>query len=332
MTASKSPNRNASSTSKTLDSKDLKIAAPFAFRSGFCQLLGLAAVAACLLLLIWLTVYMVWNGYQGLNPAFIFGGFDEGTGMFDTETAGVFPMVVGTLLLVMAMTILVIPVGVITAVYLHEYADREHWSTRILRLSINNLAGVPSIIFGLFGLGFFVYFMGGNLDRLLGNESPVWGKPALIWASFTMAVLTIPVVVVATEEALRAIPQSMRDASTGLGASPFQTLQRLVLPRATPGILTGAILAISRGAGEVAPIMFVGATYFAPIPRAPTDQFMELGYHIFILATQSPDVDRTRPLLFATVVVLLLLTFCLNLVAMLARFALRNHYRSSMAH
>lgn len=305
-------------------SPQLEGKAPFAAQSDLGKFLCFAAIAACLLLLMWLTVYMLWNGYQGLHPAFIFGGFDEGEGMFDVENAGVFPMLVGTLFLVLSMTIMVIPVGVITAIYLHEYADREHWSTRILRLSIHNLAGVPSIIFGLFGLGFFVYFLGGNLDRLLANDSPVWGKPALVWASLTMAVLTIPVVVVATEESLRAIPQSVRDASTGLGATALQTLFRLVLPRAMPGILTGAILAISRGAGEVAPIMFVGATYFAPIPKAPTDQFMELGYHIFILATQSPDVDRTRPLLFATVVVLLLLTFLLNVVAMLARFVLRS--------
>jgi len=311
---------------------DLGGKAPFAFRSGLGQSLAMAAVAACVLLLMWLTVYMLLNGWHGLNPAFIFGNFSKGEGMFDIENAGVFPMVIGTLLLVLAMTILVIPVGVITAVYLNEYADRDHWTTRVLRLAINNLAGIPSIIFGLFGLGFFVYFVGGNLDQLFGHDSPVWGKPALIWASLTMAVLTIPVVVVATEEALRSIPQSVRDASTGIGASKFQTLTRLILPQAMPGILTGAILAISRGAGEVAPIMFVGATYFAPIPQAVTDQFMELGYHIFILSTQSPDIDQTRPLLFATVVVLLLLTFCLNLIAMLARFQLRARYRQSYIH
>ncbi len=305
--------------------------APFSGRSALGQTLVLAAVAACVMLLMWLTVYCLLHGWHGLAPGFIFGSFEKGDGMFDIEHAGVFPMVVGTLLLVLGMTVLVIPVGVITAVYLHEYADRDHWTTRILRLAINNLAGVPSIIFGLFGLGFFVYFIGGNLDAAFSHESPVWGKPALIWASLTMAVLTIPVVVVATEEALRAIPASVRDASMGLGASRFYTLTRLILPQAMPGILTGAILAISRGAGEVAPIMFVGATYFAPIPKAPTDQFMELGYHIFILATQSPDVEKTRPLLFATVVVLLLLTFCLNLIAMIARFRLRARYRLATA-
>jgi len=301
----------------------------FTVRSSLGQTVSLAAVAACILLLMWLVIYSFMNGWHGLSPGFIFGSFDKGDGMFDIDNAGVFPMVVGTLLLVLGMTILVIPVGVITAVYLNEYADREHWTTRTLRLAINNLAGVPSIIFGLFGLGFFVYFIGGNLDAFLQNDSPVWGRPALIWASLTMAVLTIPVVVVATEEALRAIPQSVRDASTGMGATKFQTVMRLVLPQALPGILTGAILAISRGAGEVAPIMFVGATYFAPIPKAVTDQFMELGYHIFVLATQSPDIEQTRPLLFATVVVLLLLTFCLNIIAMLARFQLRRRYRHS---
>jgi len=305
----------------------LQAKSPFAVRSALGKGFTLAAVAACLLLLVWLTGYLLIKGAHGLNPAFIFGSFDKGEGMFDIDHAGVFPMVVGTLFLVMAMTVMVIPVGVITAIYLHEYANQSHWTTRFLRLSVNNLAGVPPIIFGLFGLGFFVYFVGGNMDSLLGNDSPVWGKPALIWASLTMAVLTIPVVVVATEEALRAVPQSVREAATGMGASRVQTLFGLVLPQALPGILTGAILAISRGAGEVAPIMFVGATYFAPIPQALTDQFMELGYHVFILATQSPDVDRTQPLLFATVVVLLLLTFCLNFIAMLARAALRAKYR-----
>ncbi len=268
-----------------------------------------------------IVLYCLWNGAErGLNPAFIFGGMEEG--MF-SENAGVGRMVFGTLALVTLMTVIVLPLGVLTAVYLHEYGSQSSWQMRLLRMAINNLAGIPPIVFGLFGLGFFVYFCGGTLDAMFQTTEPVWKKPALLWASFTMAVLTLPVVVVSTEEALRSVPQPLRDASLGMGASRFQTLWGLVLPQAAPGILTGAILAISRGAGEVAPIMFVGAAYLAPTPKALYDQFLELGYHIFILTTQSTDVAQTTPLLFGTVVVLLLLTFLLNLLAVLIRSYLR---------
>lgn len=276
-------------------------------------------------MVVWIISEIVLKGYHGLNPSFIFGGIKDG--LFSVENSGVFPMLFGTVALVMIMTVMVVPFGVITAVYLHEYADQQAWWTRAIRLAVNNLAGVPAIVFGLFGLGFFVYFIGGGFDRLMSHPTPVWGKPALIWASFTMAVLTLPVVVVATEEALRAVPQSIRDASMGLGAGKLETLLRLVLPQAMPGILTGAILAISRGAGEVAPIMFTGAAYLAPVPDSLNDQFMELGYHILILATQSPDVEATKPLLFATVMVLIALTCALNLLAILGRAYLRRKYR-----
>lgn len=292
--------------------------------TGYIWAMSLAALAI-VGMVVWIITEVILKGYHGLSPSFIFGDIKEG--MFAVGKSGVFPMLFGTVALVLIMTIMVVPFGVITAVYLHEYADQESWWTRTIRMAVNNLAGVPSIVFGLFGLGFFVYFIGGGFDRLMNNPTPVWGKPALIWASFTMAVLTMPVVVVATEEALRAVPQSIRDASMGLGAGKLETLLRLVIPQAMPGILTGAILAISRGAGEVAPIMFTGAAYLAPQPDSLNDQFMELGYHILILATQSPDVEKTKPLLFATVMVLIALTCALNLLAIVGRAYLRRQYR-----
>lgn len=282
-------------------------------------------------LVLLLVAYIFARGLHGLNPAFIFGhatGTDS-SGMFDVAHAGVFEMVFGTVLLVFLMTVLVMPVGVISGIYLNEFANPEAWSTRIIRSAVNNLAGVPSIIFGLFGLGFFVYFIGGSIDEyVMHSANPVFGKPAILWAALTLAVLTMPVVVVSTEQALRSVPVSLRDAALGLGATKLQMLRRVVLPQAAPGIITGGILAVSRGAGEVAPIMFTGAAYYlAHLPQNLSDQFMELGYHIYILATQSPNVDQTRPLLFATVVVLLLLTFLLNLLAILVRAWTRNKMR-----
>lgn len=223
------------------------------------------------------------------------------------------------------MTLAVMPVGVLTAVYLHEYAAPHSLLARAVRVAVANLAGVPSIVFGLFGLGFFILFVGKGLDRALGYEQLHWAQPGILWASLTLAVLTLPVVIVSTEEALRAVPLDHRTASLALGATQSQTLTRVVLPGALPGILTGAVLAISRGAGEVAPILFTGAAYFLPdLPTSLNSQFMHLGYHTYVLATQSPDVEATRPLLYATVLVLLLLTFALNLVAVLIRTRTRR--------
>jgi phosphate transport system permease protein len=231
---------------------------------------------------------------------------------------------------VLIMSVLVLPAGVLTAVYLTEYARINSSFTRVIRGAINNLAGVPSIVFGLFGAGFFVQFIGGGMDNLLHADDAqnTWRQPALIWASATLAIMTLPVVIVATEEALRAIPQGLREASLALGATKLETIRKVVLPQAVPGILTGGILAISRAAGEVAPILFTGAAYYmADLPKALYDQFMDLGYHVFILSTQSPNVDQTRPLLFATVLVLLLLTFLLNIVAILVRAHMRRKLR-----
>jgi phosphate transport system permease protein len=241
------------------------------------------------------------------------------------EAGGIFPAIFGTMLLVILMVIAVVPIGVLTAVYLQEYTNPQSRLTRVLRAAINNLAGIPSIVFGLFGLGFFVGFVGGGLDKLFHPDSrPVWGQPAIIWASLTMALLTLPVVIVSTEEALRAIPRELKEASYALGATKLQTIIRIVIPQALPGIFTGAILAVSRGAGEVAPIMFTGAAYYlSHLPSSLHDQFMVLGYHVYVLATQSPNIDATLPLLYGTVLVLLALTFALNLVAILIRARIR---------
>jgi phosphate transport system permease protein len=219
----------------------------------------------------------------------------------------------------------VMPVGVLTAIYLHEYAPRDSRLAEAVRVAVQNLAGVPSIVFGLFGLGFFIQFVGRGLDRALSPPGALrYGQPALIWAALTLAVLTLPVVIVSTEEALRAVPRDWRDASLALGATRSQTLWRVILPSALPGILTGAILAVARGAGEVAPILFTGVAYFLPdLPTNPFSQFMHLGYHVYVLATQSPDVEAARPLLYGTVLVLLALTFALNLVAVVLRMRTR---------
>ena len=236
---------------------------------------------------------------------------------------GIFPAIYGTVLLVLLMIVALIPFGVGAGIWLHEYAPPRSPLTRAVRFAVANLAGVPSIVFGLFGLGFFIQFVGHGVDRAAGLDV-TWGQPAILWAALTLALLNLPVVIVTTEEALKTVPRDMREASLGLGATRWQTVRHVLLPQAMPGILTGGILAVSRGAGEVAPILFTGAAYFLPfLPKAPTDQFMELGYHVFVLATQSPDVDATRPLLYGTVLVLLAITFLLNLVAIVLRARLR---------
>jgi phosphate transport system permease protein len=242
------------------------------------------------------------------------------------EGGGIFPAIFGTIALVILMVIAVVPVGVLTAIFLQEYTRPDSAITRSLRTAINNLAGVPSIVFGLFGLGFFVGFIGGGIDKAFyDSPRPIWGQPAIIWGSLTLALLTLPVVIVSTEEALRAIPRELKEASYALGATKLQTIWRIVVPQAMPGILTGAILGVSRGAGEVAPIMFTGAAYYLPyLPAALNDQFMALGYHIYVMATQSPDIEATKPILFGTVLVLLALTFLLNFVAILIRSRIRT--------
>jgi phosphate transport system permease protein len=291
---------------------------------------GITGLATLLILLILLVILgnIVLLGSKGFSWRFITAGTEQN--MFDVNTAGVMPMIVGTTARVFIMTICVIPIGVITAIYLSEYARATSSITRTIRTAINNLAGVPSIVFGLFGLGFFINFVGKNMDALFHPAAvePIWGKPAILWASLTLAVMTLPVVIVATEEALKAIAPGLREGSLALGATKLQTIARVVLPQALPGVLTGAILAISRAAGEVAPILFTGAAYYmAHLPGALTDQFMDLGYHVFVLSTQSPNIDQTRPILYATVLTLLLLTFSLNIVAIFVRAHIRRKMR-----
>lgn len=271
---------------------------------------------------------IVVEGWPNLSWRFITSGVDEG--MFNVQKSGVLPMIVGTASRVILMTIFVIPVGVITAIYITEYAHTSSLMIRLIRGAVNNLAGVPSVVFGLFGLGFFISFVGKNMDAMLypNIDKPIWGKGGLLWASLTLAVMTLPVVIVATEEALKAIPQGLREASLALGATKLQTILRIVLPQAMPGIITGGILAVSRAAGEVAPIIFTGAAYSIPgLPQSLSDQFMDLGYHVYILSTQSPNIDQTRPLLQATVLVLLILTFALNIVAIFIRARMRKQLR-----
>lgn len=305
----------------------------FALRKGKCDFAssfftGLTGLATLFILLILAIVIanIAWHGGGTFSWRFLTGSADQD--MFDPNKAGVFPMLVGTALRVLLMTVFVVPIGVITAIYLTEYAHSTALTTRIIRGAVNNLAGVPSIVFGLFGLGFFIHFIGGALDA--GAAEPHWGKPAILWASLTLAVMTLPLVIVATEESLHAITPGLREASLALGATKLQTIVRIALPQALPGILTGGILAVGRAGGEVAPILFTGAAYYmADLPKSPTDQFMDLGYHVFVLSTQSPDIEKTRPILFATVLALLLLTLSLNLVAVIVRARMRARMRAA---
>jgi phosphate transport system permease protein len=292
--------------------------------------LWLATACATLLVLGSLAVILVdvvRHGTPRLTLGFLTQAPSEGM-----TAGGIFPAIFGTVALVVLMTLAALPAGVATAIYLHEYAKPTALATRMVRIAVNNLAGVPSIVFGLFGLGFFVQFAGGSIDKLFFGGEKLYGQPALVWAALTMAVLTLPVVIVATEEALATVSPDVRLASAALGATKFQTITRVVLPQAVPGILTGAILAVSRGAGEVAPILFTGAAYFLPtLPHSLHDQFMQLGYHVYVLATQSPDVDATRPLLYTTVLVLLVLTFVLNASAVVVRSRLRKRLARNRA-
>ena len=290
---------------------------------------GLTGAATFLILAI-LALILANVLVQGLPyVSWTFLSSPPGRDTLDLKTTGVLPMILGTASKVILMTIFVLPVGVITAVYLTEYAKSTSLLTRFVRGAVNNLAGVPSIVFGLFGLGFFVYFLGQNMDALLNPDSakPVWGKPSLTWAALTLAVMTLPVVIVATEEALRAIPQGLREGSLALGATKLQTIIKVVVPQALPGILTGGILAVSLAAGEVAPIIMTGAAYSATTSGNLTEKFMDLGFHVFILSTQSENVDRARPALYATVIVLLALTLALNIVAMIVRARMRKAMR-----
>ncbi len=250
---------------------------------------------------------------------------------------GVFPAIFGTILMVLLMSVIVTPFGVIAAVYLREYATQGPL-VRIIRVAVNNLAGVPSIVYGVFGLGFFVYFLGGNIDQLFYPEAlpaPTFGTPGLIWASLTLALLTVPVVIVSTEEGLTRIPRSLREGSMALGATQAETLFKVILPMASPAILTGVILAVARAAGEVAPLMLVGVVKLAPtlpldanFPYLHLDRkFMHLGFHIYDVGFQSPNVEAARPLVYATALLLVTLIVGLNLTAITLRGRLERLYR-----
>jgi phosphate transport system permease protein len=254
---------------------------------------------------------------------------------------GVFPAIFGTFVMTLLMSILVTPLGVIAAIYLREYA-RQGLLVRSVRISVNNLAGVPSIVFGVFGLGFFIYIVGDGIDNLFFKTKAEEGVATfktggMLWASLTLALMTIPVVVVATEEALAAVPRGMREASLACGGSKWQTIQRIVLPAALPGIITGLVLAMARGAGEVAPLMLVGVVESAnelPVtgtfPFIHMDQkFMHLGFQIYDLGFQSPDSEAARPIAFATALLLIVLVVVLNLAAIIIRQRLRRKYISS---
>jgi phosphate transport system permease protein len=261
------------------------------------------------------------GGWPNLNWTFLSEFPKDGM-----TKGGIFPAIVGTALMTIIMAIAAVPFGVVTAIYLAEYASEKSVFAKTIRFAVKTLAVVPSIIFGLFGLGFFIGFIGKNMDTLMNGGELRWGQPNIMWASFTMALLTLPVVIVSVEEAIKTIPREMREASLALGATKWQTIRKVVLPGSVSGILTGTILAVSRGAGEVAPILFTGAAYFlSSLPQSMSDQFMSLGYHIYIMSTQSADVDATQPIQFATTLVLLMLTFSLNAVAVTIRYRIRKN-------
>ncbi len=252
---------------------------------------------------------------------------------------GVFPAIFGTVMMVFIMSILVTPLGVLAAFYLREYAKQGAFVSAV-RIAVNNLAGVPSIVFGVFGVGFFIYFVGGTIDRLFYSEllpTPTYGTGGILWASLTLALLTVPVVIVATEEGLAAIPRGTREASLALSATKLETTLRVVLPAVMPSILTGLILAMARAAGEVAPLMITGVVKLAP--SLPVDgtwpflhldrKFMHLGFHIYDVGFQSPNVDAARPMVFATTLLLLFIVVFLNLFAISTRNRLRRRYATS---
>lgn len=251
---------------------------------------------------------------------------------------GIFPAIFGTVMMVILMSILVMPLGVMAAVYMREYA-KQGPLIRVIRIAVNNLAGVPSIVYGVFGLGFFVYFVGGHIDDWFFPEAlpaPTFGSPGILWSSLTLAILTLPVVIVATEEGLARVPESLRAGSLALGATKAETLWRTVLPMASPAMMTGLILAVARAAGETAPLMLVGVVKLAP--NLPIDghfpyfhlerQFMHLGFHIYDVGFQSPNVEAARPLVYATALLLVLVIVVLNLTAVSLRNRLREKYRS----
>jgi phosphate transport system permease protein len=278
-----------------------------------------------------------WAGRARIYASRLWTFFSDDPRESNTE-GGIFPAIFGTVMMVFIMSLIVVPLGVLAALYLREYA-KQGALVRMVRIAVNNLAGVPSIVFGVFGLGFFVYFVGGSIDQLFFPEAlptPTYGTGGILWAALTLALLTVPVVIVASEEALAAVPRSMREASLAMGATKFQTILRVVLPAAAPGILTGLILAMARGAGEVAPLMLTGVVKLAPqLPLDgffpffhPDRKFMHLGFHIYDVGFQSPNVEAAKPMVYTTTIFLLLIVVLLNLTAILVRNRLREKYKT----
>ncbi len=313
-----------------------------------------AATVLVLCVLVLLVGHIVSRGSGVLSWEFLSQAPIEGM----TE-GGIFPAIFGTVAITLLMIIMALPLGALAGIYLVEYAGSNPMA-RVIRAAVNNLAGVPSIVFGLFGVGFFILFVGRHIDAALGPggraaveqvigqqgraaaSGLLFGQPIMLWAAATLACLVLPTIIVTTEEALTAVPQSHRDASLALGATRWQTIWSVVLPQARAGILTGAILSVSRGAGETAPILFTGCAYFLPrlpvadlfgvIPMVnPLDQFMELSYHIFIMATQSTDTRQTLPIQYGTTLVLVVLTFVLNLAGIVSRYLFRRRMTTRTA-
>jgi phosphate transport system permease protein len=281
---------------------------------------------------------MGWLAKTGLYAVRAWEFFAEEPRESNTE-GGVFPAIFGTVMMVILMSLAAVPFGVIAAIYLREYA-KQGPMVRAIRIAVNNLAGVPSIVFGMFGLGFFVYGVGGTIDHLLYNEAlptPTFGTGGILWASLTLALLTVPVMIVSAEEALAAVPSEVREGSLALGATQFQTIWRVVLPGALPGILTGIVMVIARGAGEVAPLMITGVVKLAP--TLPVDghwpffhlerKFMHLGFHIYDVGFQSPNVEAARPMVYTTTLLLMMIVLALNLTAIRIRNTLRKRYQKS---
>jgi phosphate transport system permease protein len=279
-----------------------------------------SAVVVILVIMVIIMVVIIKGGKSQLTWEFLTSFPEDGM-----TRGGIFPVIYGTVMMVLIMSLAAVPLGTITAIYLTEYAHEESWVAKSIRFAIRTLAVVPSIIFGLFGLGFFIKFIGAGIDSVFLGGNLVWGQPNILWASLTMALLTLPVVIVSVEESMKNVPQELREASLALGATKWQTIRRIVIPGSLSGIITGSILAVGRGAGEVAPLLFTGAAYYlATLPGTLHDQFMVLGYHIYIMSTQSANVDQTLPIQFATTVVLLGLTFSLNLIAAIIRSYIRR--------
>ena len=281
---------------------------------------------------------MNWLQKSGLYASNVWAFVSEDPREANTE-GGVFPAIFGTILMVFLMSIVVLPFGVLAALYLREYA-KQGVLVRIVRICVNNLAGVPSIVFGVFAVGFFIYGLGSTIDSIFFKEAlpnPTYGTGGILWASLTLALLTVPVVIVATEEGLAAVPKEIRDGSLALGATKFETTWKIVIPSAMPAILTGLILAIARATGEVAPLMITGVVKLAP--QLPIDgyfpymhlerKFMHLGFHIYDVGFQSPNVEAAKPMVFTTALLLILIVVALNMTAIIVRNRLRKKYTTS---